>query len=99
MLTLRFKLRYGRAGRKNKKKIYINEKIRLGKKEFSLQSAILHHDDSVEAGHYTSIVKVEKQWWAVDDSRWKKITDIKKTLKNIQGGKENCSYIVQYKSL
>ena len=75
----------------------ISNCFQQGGQKYELQAGVMHWGEDVSGGHYTSIVRIDSEWWAVDDATWKKITNIKKTLLNIQGGRNNCSYLLQYK--
>ena len=96
VLILRFKFRIPEEGRKNTKKIYINPIIKLAEETYEINAAILHHGRSGESGHYTSLAKMDATWFAIDDHVWKVVKNIKKTLRDIQGGYSNCSYVLMY---
>ena len=85
------------AGKKDMRKIFIDSELTLGDMYYDICSAALHHGRSGRGGHYTSLSKIGEQWWAVDDHSWKKVGNIKESLLKIQGGANNCSYIVVYK--
>ncbi len=40
--------------------------------------------------------KMDDAWFLIDDHVWNRIQNIKQTLRQIQGGYQNCSYILMY---
>ena len=96
VLILRLRFRSPGQGRKDTRKVYINSSITVGVDAYDINSAILHHGRSGESGHYTCLAKMDANWFVIDDNNWKQDKNIKKTLRQIQGGYSNCSYILMY---
>ena len=96
MLILRFRFRSPGEGRKDTRKIYINSSLKLAEESYEINAAILHHGRSGESGHYTCLAKMDGVWFVINDHIWKRIKNIKQTLRQIQGGYQNCSYILMY---
>ena len=97
LIAMRLRFRSPGEGRKDARRIYINKSVFIQGEEHVLEAAVAHHGKTGDVGHYTSLVRYGTVWWAIDDSVWKQVKNINQALLEIQGGYQNCSYLLFYK--
>jgi len=59
------------------------ECVLIDNQRFKVKSVVRHHGNTINSGHYTSLVNYNNQWWECNDETITRLTNFDNTLKDV----------------